>query len=523
MLKEVTEQTKDVRIHGFFDFGRDAFSTLEIDLTAPFPENIEIVVGEVAENGKILHTPGFRTFIQRIIRTGTGKQTIRFDIPTHIPAYGGFPHCLAPAEAGGEVAPFRYVEVNRHYGPVTVRRTAWFGDWDDRAADFRCDDPILNGIWDFCRYSIKATSVFDKYVDGERERMPYEGDAYIDQLGHFCCDAHYTLAKNTIDHFFEFGEFTWPTEWNLLTPLLIRDYLLYSGDTASAAKWLPALDAKLMPEMLDEEGLLSPQKYRRTHPESRVRDLIDWPESERDGYEYGEVNFVPNAYLLRALAAMHELTGNEEYLTRAERLRRGIREHFRKDGLFVDAVGSAHTGVHSAVFALWSGAAQGDEIGRLCSIIREKGMACSVFAAQFLLEVCFGYGMADHGLALMVSDGPRSWRNMLREGSTISMESWGDQVKPNQDWNHAWGAAPANIITRHLCGIRPVEPGFRTFEVMPKPGRIREFSVRQPTIHGSIELCWKNGEMRLTVPEKCSARLADRTLPAGEHCLTVKP
>ena len=37
---------------------------------------------------------------------------------------------------------------------------------------------------------------------------------------------------------------------------------------------------------------------------------------------------------------------------------------------------------------------------------------------------------------------------MLRIGSTITTEAWANIYKPNHDWNHAWGAAAANIIVR---------------------------------------------------------------------------
>jgi hypothetical protein len=295
MKKEVQEITlPSVSVHGFFDFGKDAYSTLEIELETPFPQNLEIVVGEVAENGKIVHTAGFRTFIQHIMLTGEGHQRIKFPIHEYIPAWGGNPYCTAPEGCDGEIAPFRYVEVNRFYGKVTARRTAYYCDWDDEACDFKCSDPALEKIWDFCRYSIKAASVFDKYVDGERERMPYEGDAYINQLGHFCCQADYRKAKATIDHFFEYGEYTWPSEWLLITPMLVRDYLLYSGDTASVERWLPLLEEKLLNDCCDGRGLLNDRCYKKYR--KKVRDLVDWPEMERDGYDFQEVNFVPNVY-----------------------------------------------------------------------------------------------------------------------------------------------------------------------------------------------------------------------------------
>ena len=258
MLTEVQEITlNDVYLHAFFDFGKDAFSTLEIEVDLPHRANIEVILGEVAENGKIIHTPGYRTFIQKIICTGVGKQVIRVDIPPFIPAFSGFPHCHAPAVAGGEIAPFRYVEVNRTYGTITARRTAYFNDWDDNASSFESSDSKLDQIWDFCKYSIKAVTVFDKYVDGERERMPYEGDAFINQLGHFCHTLNFDIARRTIDFFFENGQYTWPTECLLVTPALVRDYLFYSGDRSSLCRWIPLLEEKLLLGALDENGLLN--------------------------------------------------------------------------------------------------------------------------------------------------------------------------------------------------------------------------------------------------------------------------
>lgn len=513
MLSKTEELTGSAAIHGFFYFGYDAFGTLEFELDGEFQENTEIVIGEVARDGKIVHEPGFKTFLQQIFQLKKGHHCYRFAIPRHIPAYAVFPHCLAPREADGEVAPFRYVEVNRYYGKVILRRTAWYGDWNDEASSFDCSDPILNDIWKFCKYSIKATSLFDRYIDGERERMPYEGDAYINQLGHFCHDVNFTLARNTIQHFLDNGIYTWPTEWLLLTPLLVRDYLYYSGDAEQVKNWLPRLEQKLLGQYLTGDGLLAPALFTGQGNETIwdndhnlvqycVRDIIDWPETERDGYDIRDINFVPNAYLYAALQAMEALTGSAQYQKRADALKLNIRRHFLKDGLFVDSLGSSHTSLHTAMFALAFSLAEKNEIAAHSSIILSRGMACSVYGAQFLLEACFRHHLEAHAISLLTSQGERSWYNMMREGATISMESWGDKWKYNQDWNHPWGAAPANLITRHLCGIRPIAPGFSKFILDPHPGNLEYFSCTQPTIRGPIVLKYtRNGGYELTNPD----------------------
>lgn len=518
MLRKVDEITKDdVCFNGFFDFGQNAYSTLEVELDTDFAENVEIIVGEVACDGHIVHPTNYCTFIQNIIQTGIGHNVLRFNIHDYIPAYGCNPHCPTPPDVDGEFAPFRYVEVNRHYGKVTVRRTAYYPDWDDSASDFQCSDTALKKVWNFCKYSIKAESVFDRYVDGERERMPYEGDAFINQLGHFCCDASYSTARNTIDHFFEYGSFTWPVEWLLLTPLLARDYWLYSGDNASVARWLPLLDDKLLLDYLNKDSLLDRQVYKEKSPDRSLRDIVDWPESEQDGYDFSNVNFVPNAYLYGALLAMHELTGKDKYLELANAQRLAIRRHFLKDGVFVDSLGSSHTALHTAMFALYFQLCEEDEIDAHRKIILGKGMDCSVYGAQFLLETCFRHGMAEHAVALMTSSSKRSWLNMMREGATTAMESWGDECKQNQDWTHAWGAAPANIITRCLCGIRPQKPAFAEFIVDPQPGNLAEFKVRQMTPKGAIELEWSSAKKTLSVPPGTVAIFKGRRFAEGIH------
>jgi hypothetical protein len=222
----------------------------------------------------------------------------------------------------------------------------------------------LNKVWDFCKYSIKATSVFECYVDGERERMPYEGDTVIIQLGHFCNDTKYDIAGNTINWFCGIGRDSWITEWILSVPRLIQDYILYSGDADSLDRWQSKFQEKLLPSCRDEEGLLCNHLYKAASKNIKLpfSDLVDWPESDRDGYEFGDSNFVPNTMLFRALEITAGLTGSASYQQEAAQVRQAIRKRFLRNGLFVDSAESSHTALHTAVFALAFDLAEGAEI-----------------------------------------------------------------------------------------------------------------------------------------------------------------
>jgi alpha-L-rhamnosidase len=115
-------------------------------------------------------------------------------------------------------------------------------------------------------------------------------------------------------------------------------------------------------------------------------------------------------------------------------------------------------------------------------------MACSVYGAQYLLEACYASGMADHALELLTAATNKSWMHMINDvGTTITLEAWDNTDKPNEDWNHAWGAAPANIIPRLLMGIEPIEPGFRRVRLRPQPASLAHARITVPTVRGPIQ------------------------------------
>lgn len=471
------------------DFGKDAYAQLALELTSGSARNIEVCIGEVLDKGRLNRDPGgFRCFKAFQLRLKSGRHEYKIDIPPHKSPYPSPAKLSAPPEAGGEIAPFRYVEICGCEGEVAARQIAFFAPFDDNAACFQCSDERLNRIWDFCKYSIKATTAFGMYIDGERERVPYEGDAYINQLGHFCCDSNYVMARKTIDYLFEHPN--WPTEWWLIMIPLAFDYCLYSGDLDSFERWRPQLYKKLCLERLGDDGLLFDDG----------NDIIDWPKGERDDYEFGKVNLVPNCYLYHAL----ELLGEKE---KASALKNAVRQKFFKDGLFVDSEKSKHNSLHGNMFAVRFGIAEPTEYPRIAEFIRTKGMSCSVYGAQFLLETCYKCGLAEHALSLMTSKGLRSWQNMLDCGATITMEAWDDSLKPNQDWNHAWGAAPASIIPRELFGIKPLKPGFEAFLFKPQFASLEFAKLRHPTLRGAIEAELKQGGVELIIPDGATAKI----------------
>ncbi len=156
-------------------------------------------------------------------------------------------------------------------------------------------------------------------------------------------------------------------------------------------------------------------------------------------------------------------------------------------GIYIDGEGSKHSSIHSNMMALAFGLVPEVNKTRVVDFVKSRGMACSVYGAQFLMEGLYLAGEGQYALDLMRSTSDRSWWNMIRSGSTITLEAWDMKYKPNSDWNHAWGAAPANIIPRYLWGIQPKTPGFSEVSVSPQMGNLTHSKIEIPTIKGQIK------------------------------------
>ena len=105
---------------------------------------------------------------------------------------------------------------------------------------------------------------------------------------------------------------------------------------------------------------------------------------------------------------------------------------------------------------------------------------------------------------------------MVASGTTITWEAWDQRFKPNQDWNHAWGAAPANLIPRYVLGVQPLEAGWGRVIIRPNPGVLKSAEGKIPTPRGPILVNWENGnifKLSLALPPGVSAKVQ---LPANE-------
>jgi hypothetical protein len=517
------------------DFGRVAFGNLRLTPPAGTSASVTVHFGEALAAGRVSRTPPGSVRYAKVQVQLAGAELVvapppdarntRRVGPDDKPDKNGYltpPAVLTPTD-WGVVLPFRWVEIEGWPGelaPRQIRRqSAFAASWDDDAAAFRSSDVLLDRIWELCRYSIKATTFAGVYVDGDRERIPYEADAYLNQLSHYATDRDRQMARDTFDWLVQHP--TWPTEWRAHMVFMAHADWMDSGDRAWVSARYDALKSKLLLGRTRADGLVTSDAAA-----IQQGDLVDWPTGERDGFVFTPVNTVVNAFHLRTLALMAELADAigrradaESYRAREVATRAAFQATLFDParGVYRDGEGTEHASLHANLFPLAFGLVPQDQRERVTGWLRSRGMACSVYAAQYLLEALFENGSSDAALARMTAPTDRSWGHMLESGTTITWEAWDQKFKPNQDWNHAWGAAPANLLPRFVLGVQPLTPGWRRALVRPRPGSLTRAEGKVPTPRGPVFVGWTRGtgfRMELRLPAAVTARVE---LPASER------
>jgi hypothetical protein len=112
---------------------------------------------------------------------------------------------------------------------------------------------------------------------------------------------------------------------------------------------------------------------------------------------------------------------------------------------------------------------------------------------------------------------------MINMGSTLTTEAWSFEDKGNEDWNHAWGSAPGNLIARYVLGVRPLKPGFSEVLIQPRLGKTLQFAKGVvPTIRGPIELSMRQHEREMDVSLQIPAGInATVLLPTTSTAVTL--
>lgn len=496
-MAKVQEQLKDpVEIIDkgdgdyFVDFGRTWIGGVRYDIAAGTAgERTELRFGETTSaEHTVRHTLNTGNDYVDVVTLDDGAQTI---------------------DTWG-MRVFRYLEIVDAPEPVTaenLKALALVYPFDADASRFTSSNDNLNQVYALAKNSIEALNL-NFYTDSwTRERINYEADGYLQLMSSLYLMEDLSLGRYSMNYFAD--NRTWPTEWPLYVVLGVHDAWRQTGNLEQVAQTYDWLTEKTSAKWIDPATGLVGKATGSDGCDSRTDcDIVDWPTSQRDGYQFRHYNTVVNALSYRALrdmASMADALGRDAdadtYTEQADRLRAAMNEYLYDseggrydDGMDAQGSVTGHYALHASAFALAFGIPESDEVGRVADYVASKGMACSVYCAGFSISGLFDGGAADAAVGQLTGEGTSSWMNMIRLGAGATMEAWDPSQKSNLTYSHPWAASPAFHVPVGLFGIEPIGAGYTSFQVKPQPGSVDQARITVPSVKGSIGVAFAHDE-----------------------------
>ena len=194
------------------------------------------------------------------------------------------------------------------------------------------------------------------------------------------------------------------------------------------------------------------------------------------------------------------------------------REFVRPDGTLAVQTQASH--VRALAFGLVPEELRPPVAARLAELVglADGHLTTGFLSTPYLLPVLADHGYLEIAYELLLQDTPPSWLTMVDRGATTVWEEWegvDGRGVPHASLNHYSKGAVAAFLHRYVAGLRPASPGYRTFEVRPRPGGgITSATARHISPFGPIEVSWWLGgrsmELDVLVPPGTTATV---TLP----------
>jgi alpha-L-rhamnosidase len=67
----------------------------------------------------------------------------------------------------------------------------------------------------------------------------------------------------------------------------------------------------------------------------------------------------------------------------------------------------------------------------------------------------------------------------------------GTPQSPTRTLSHGWSSGPTSALSKYVLGVRPVEPGYKTWLIEPQPADLTWAQGSVPTPYGPIALRWQ--------------------------------
>ena len=147
--------------------------------------------------------------------------------------------------------------------------------------------------------------------------------------------------------------------------------------------------------------------------------------------------------------------------------------------------------------AVVAGIAEQDKFKEILTVFKNEEHA-SPYMEKYVFEALFQMGEPH----LAMQRQKKRFKKMVNHTRfTTLWEGWNfnDPTYGGGTINHAWSGGGLTVLSQYLCGISPLAPGYKLFQIKPQPGNMKHASATVPSVAGDIKTSFINNKNILVV------------------------
>ena len=369
------------------------------------------------------------------------------------------------------------------------------------AASFETENPLYQEVLDLNWHTLKICAQDNLMSDAYYEQMQYVGDLRPHLKGWTALTGDLSYFKSAMEQFNNSrlpdgnitscyplkATFVHPT-YSLMWIDMLHDLMLLEGDKTSIEPYLGEIQEvfNYYESLINENGLVGNSEYQM---------FIDWyvPSSgnskvNKDGNS--AILTLNYAYTLKNAANILDWLGYREkakvYRDRGQKYAEVTRKHcFDSDkGIYADDPEKTYYDQRASILAVLCGAHSKIENEAMMQVMLDDATQfdseANLFYLFYLFEAMEKTGVGNFSKEL------EPWNDIIKMGMSGTPEKRIEQ-QPRSEI-HPWTAHPVHFYFSLVAGIKPTSPGYKTVEIAPNFGELKNIKTTYPTVHGSITL-----------------------------------
>lgn len=388
---------------------------------------------------------------------------------------------------------------------------------------FKCDDEFYNILWEKARRTLYI-NMREYYFDcPHRERSQWIGDATneIAQTFYAFDTNSHKITEKAIREVLNFqreddgrvinpspGEDVWgefPMQAMAFLSYGIAYYYENTGDKEPVIDLFDKIKRYVHLWQLDDNGLVVP----RNQVDQGFSDWGDWGSNIDKNLMFSLWNVILLDHYVQYAGWVSDSAESAWASDRSEKLKRTINEKLWNGDFYASNGYSEDPDDRAQALAVVSGVLPPDKYGIIRPFFKEHFNA-SPYMEYYVLEALCKMGFYQDAMERMKI---RYDEMVFADYSTL-WESWGVGNGKSHSYNHGWSGAPLVMLSKYICGISPIEPGYKTFEIKPNLTNLEWVESNVTTQYGDIKASIRKTadgmHLVITIPKSTSAKV---TLP----------